>query len=53
MVQRTYTVNYTDKTVTWVTTGTDITTAPTVGDTWHGFTVSAVEAEKEVTIGSW
>ena len=49
----TYTVNYTDKTVTWVTTGTDITTAPTVGDTWHGFTVSAVEAEKEVTIGSW
>lgn len=51
--KETYTVNYTDKTVTWVTTGTDITTAPTVGDTWHGFTVSAVEAEKEVTIGSW
>ena len=51
--KETYTVNYTDKTVTWSTTGTDITTAPTVGDTWHGFTVSAVEAEKEVTIGSW
>lgn len=51
--KETYTVNYTDKTVTWVTTGTDITTAPTVGDTRHGFTVSAVEAEKEVTIGSW
>lgn len=51
--KETYTVNYTDKTVTWITTGTDITTAPTVGDTWHGFTVSAVEAEKEVTIGSW
>ena len=31
--KETYTVNYTDKTVTWVTTGTDITTAPTVGDT--------------------
>ena len=51
--KETYTVNYTDKTVTWVTTGTDTTTAPKVGDTWHGFTVSAVEAEKEVTIGSW
>lgn len=51
--KETYTINYTDKTVTWSTTGTDITTAPTVGDTWHGFTVSAVEAEKEVTIGSW
>lgn len=51
--KETYTVNYTDKTVTWVTTGTDTTTAPTVGDIWHGFTVSAVEAEKEVTIGSW
>lgn len=51
--KETYTVNYTDKTVTWVTTGTDTTTAPKVGDTWHDFTVSAVEAEKEVTIGSW
>ena len=51
--KETYTVNYTDKTVTWSTTGTNIATAPTVGDTWHGFTVSAVEAEKEVTIGSW
>ena len=51
--KETYTVNYTDKTVTWVTTGTDTTTAPKVGDTWHDFTGSAVEAEKEVTIGSW